>query len=224
MAILAYSPVLHLVESHVAIYKIYVLKNPFTKEIFYVGQTLQEIETRLYGHIKDTETNKQKSTYIQAILDQGAKPEIEAIETIQGTCYIDKLILNEREKYWIRYYKSAGCTLLNIASMGENGKCAEYHSYLSSLKKGQTSWHYYYCGKTRGGVKVYDEKRLMADGFRLPIEKSAPKSYEPVYDEGYNPWYNDRFLKMIGRINAYNDTQYDFCYKDTDPNFYDDDY
>jgi len=38
-------------ESYVGIYSIYVLKNPFTDEIFYVGQTAKNLNARLAGHI-----------------------------------------------------------------------------------------------------------------------------------------------------------------------------
>lgn len=55
-----YSPTLPLIESHVGIYKIYVLVNPFTEKVFYVGQTMQELTTRLNGHIAESYSNLEK--------------------------------------------------------------------------------------------------------------------------------------------------------------------
>ena len=162
---LAYSPTIGLVESHVGIYKIYVLRNPITEEIFYVGQTMQPLETRLSGHISETGANRDKINYIKSILETGQKPIIEVIETISTKCYIDTMAVNEREIYWIRYHKSLGCNLLNKAATAPDTKCREFHGYLSAIKKGETSWHYYYCGKTAGGYEVYDEAKIKADGF-----------------------------------------------------------
>ena len=155
--ILAYNPTLGLIESYVGIYKIYILRNPITEEIFYVGQTKMPLEVRLSGHISETGANREKINYIQAILGAGQKPIIEAIETIATTCYIDTMAVNEREIYWIRYHKSLGCNLFNKAATAPDTKCREYHGYLSAIKNGETSWHYYYCGKTAAG---YDAERV----------------------------------------------------------------
>lgn len=224
MGILAYNPLIHLVNSHVAIYKIYVLKNPFTEDIFYVGQTLQELETRLSGHYNDKESNKKKAEYIQGIISQGGNVIIEAVETIKGTCYVDKMALNERERYWMRYYKALGCDLLNILGARENSDYKAYQNYLTCIKRGEASWHYYYCGETIRGEKVYDEDRLKADGFSFPKDTLPSISNEFCEEGEYNPWNNERFIVKIGYRNKIDDYSYVPCYKDTDPNYYDDDY
>lgn len=219
MPMIAYNPTLCLVESHVASYKIYILKNPITNEIFYVGQTVNDLSERLAGHIAETGANRDKIHYIKNIIDQGGRPIIQEIETIHTTCYIDKASVNEREMYWIRYYRGIGCTLLNIA----NPRNYEYQTYLSSLKKGETKWHYYYCGKTYGGHEVYDERKLKADGFKFP-ESTTREVADPSYS-GYNPWQNERFIKKNGYRISYDDPfSYVPCYNDTNPDFYDDDY
>ena len=110
---LPYSPTLALVDSHVGISKIYVLKNPFTEDVFYVGQTMQELNLRLAGHIAETGANRDKIHYIKNIIANGEKPIIQAIEVIPTKCYIDKMLVNEREYYWIKFYKTKGCNLLN---------------------------------------------------------------------------------------------------------------
>lgn len=171
---MAYSPTLVLKESYVALYKIYILKNPFSGEVFYVGQTLQELQTRLTGHIHQSgDVNQQKNEYVADIISKGAKPIIEAIETIPGTCRIDKALVNDREIYWIKYYKSSGIRLLNIASTHDDAECREYKDYLRSIKAGQGHYNYYYCGTTYGGHEVYDERKMQADGFSLPPEESS---------------------------------------------------
>lgn len=172
---LAYTPTLALSESWVALYKIYVLKNPFTNEVFYVGQTKMELSTRLTGHVHESGvSNKPKYEYIQSMVDAGKRPIIEEIETISGTCYIDKMFVNEREIFWVKYFKSRGIKLLNSAIMHDTAECYEYKAYLKSIKVGESSYHYYYCGKTHAGYEVYDERKMKADGFCLPIPDPIP--------------------------------------------------
>jgi hypothetical protein len=173
---LPYSPTLALSESWVKVYKIYVLKDPFTDEIFYVGQTYQEIATRLSGHINEPETvNPAKKERIRQILERGGKPKIEEIETIPGTCYADKLFVNDREIFWVKVYKSRGVKLLNIASSHSEAECKEFKVYRRSVEVGQHDYRYYYCGKTYGGHEVYDEKKMHIDGFVLSPGEQEPK-------------------------------------------------
>lgn len=196
---LAYSPTVGLIESHVGIYKIYILRNPSNEEIFYVGQTKMLLETRLSGHISETGANRDKINYIKAILEAGQKPIIEAIETIATTCYIDTMAVNEREIYWIRYHKSLGCNLLNKAATAPDTKCREYHGYLTAIKRGETSWHYYYCGTTAGGYKVYDEAKLKADGFVMRDKpKPVVSTEKPRKEYPYNPFEYQKSRIKIG--------------------------
>jgi hypothetical protein len=221
-SMIPYSPTLALQESYVLIYKIYILKDPITQSIFYVGQTYSELQTRLNGHISGNSGNEEKQALIKSIIDRGEKPIIEAVETIMGFCYIDKMLVNEREIYWIKYYKSQGVKLLNSALMNDDAECREYKTYLRAIQNRQTSYHYYYCGQTYGGVKVYDEKKLNADGFKLPTTTSQP--YD-AHDECYNPWNNPRWREKIGNKRFEGDDYtYEFVYRDTDPKYYDEDY
>lgn len=194
---LAYSPTIHLVESHAACYKIYILINPITDEIFYVGQTILSLQERLYGHLNQTgSSNREKINYIKEILNQDRKPVIKEVETIHTRCYIDKASVNERENYWIKYYRSIGCRLFNIA----NPKNYEYQNYLSSIKKGETSYHYYVCGKTAGGYEVYDEQKLKADGFvfRQYLQEIAEEEIDYKYHHHYNPLEYDKYRIKMG--------------------------
>lgn len=180
--ILAYSTELNLVESFVATYHIYVLKNPITNEIFYVGKTVKELNSRLSGHISDSGNGTEKGTIIQQILESGNKPVIEAIETMNGICYIDKVKWSQREYFWINHYKQKGCNLTNIAGMKEDAANREYQGYLNALKTKESYWHYYYCGKTKYGIKVYDEEKLNEDGFYFDnneIDMTPEQVYHP---------------------------------------------
>jgi hypothetical protein len=173
---IAYSPTLVLRESYVALYKIYVLKNPISGEVFYVGQTLQELQTRLAGHIHESgDVNAAKNEYIKGLIRNGSKPTIETIEAIQATCLIDKSLVNEREIYWIKYYKSIGVKLYNIANTHDEAECRDYKNYLRSIMAGEGSYSYYFCGTTFGGHEVYDERKMRADGFELSPVDPLPR-------------------------------------------------
>lgn len=203
-----YNPVLPLQGSYVAIYKIYVLKDPLTQDIFYVGQTEQELQIRLSGHLNESRgVNPRKREKIDSIVGRGEKPLIESVEVIRGTCYIDKMMVNEREIHWVKFYKLQGVELLNAALMANDAECKEYKTYLKSIQKGESSYRYYYCGKTYGGHPVYDENRMNADGFRFPDQKKEVL-ITPA-DEGIP---EEDFVEKH---------TYHPCYRDTDPHLYD---
>lgn len=197
----AYTPDIELVQSHVATYHIYVLKHPVTNEIFYVGKTTKDLRTRLSGHLSDSGDGSEKGTYIKTIFETGEKPIIEAVETLHGTCYLDKMKFSEREYYWMKYFKDKGCPLTNRIGLEENAGSNEYQAYLKTVARRETSWHYYYVGKTKFGVEVYDEERINEDGFTMPEDKGSmnptvehhslhiPKlTYHPCYDDEHKDY------------------------------------
>ncbi len=85
-------------------YYIYVLKDPDTQLVRYIGKT-GDIKQRFRGHIYEATHSdysdspcSHKNNWIRKIIDSGKMPIIEAIEEITyERC-------NEREKYWISYF------------------------------------------------------------------------------------------------------------------------
>jgi hypothetical protein len=90
---------------------IYILKNPDTNEIRYVGQT-NDIKRRLDRHIQNSRNFKDKRHISNWIRSLSNKPILEIVET----CTYN--IRNEREQYWINYYKSIGYDLCNHSKGG----------------------------------------------------------------------------------------------------------
>ena len=96
--------------------KIYILKDPITEQIRYVGQTRKELIDRLYRHWRDRRQNKNKNNYtanwICKLWDlHKVKPIIILIESnIQN-----QILLNIREKYWISFFKEKGNKLTNTS-------------------------------------------------------------------------------------------------------------
>lgn len=204
MSILPYTPDLQLVESMIATNYVYVLKDPTeNNEVFYVGKTIKDLKVRLSGHLSDSGGDSEKGKRIQLILDRGEKPVIEAIETIYCSCYIDKIKILEREHFWIRYYLGNAAPLTNVMGGDGNGKSLEYQIYLEDVRKNNLKWHYYYCGKTKFGINVYDEEKMNDDGFRFPSSNEhdmTPKenrNYVHVTEISYHYIYDDENTDYI---------------------------
>lgn len=108
--------------------KIYVLKDPETLEIRYVGQTIQRLDRRMSTHIYDAlyrnngNYNIPKCNWFRKLFKQDKYPIIECIEEVE------RHILDEREIYWIKYFKNNGCKLLNLTD-GGNGVCKNIQEY-----------------------------------------------------------------------------------------------
>lgn len=196
MSMIAYTPDLELVDSYKATYHIYVLKNPISNEVFYVGKTTKDLKVRLSGHLSDTGITTEKGQYLLSLHEKGEKPIIESVETIYGVCYLDKMKANQREYFWIKFYKDNGSPLTNKVGIEDGSANLEYQGYLNSINKRESSWHYYYCGKTKYGIKVYDEEKLIEDGFKFPEDKSnMMPSYEEMEEQKeritYHKIYDD---------------------------------
>ena len=95
---------------------IYTLKHPDTLEVRYVGKTVRSLSRRLGNHIANAKGNKHNrhlSNWILNILKENKKPIIELLETCQSD------IWQEREQYWIKYYKELGFDLKNMTNGGD---------------------------------------------------------------------------------------------------------
>lgn len=81
--------------------KIYLLKDPDTNKIKYVGKTVQKLKYRLSGHISASKRRRTSyvNCWIYSLIKNNKKPIIELIEEVSQD------IWEEREKFWISYYK-----------------------------------------------------------------------------------------------------------------------
>lgn len=100
---------------------IYCLKDGLTGEIRYVGKTTQKISRRLSAHLRDKNVCH-KTNWIRSL---NGKISIEEIEV----CSIDTW--QEREKFWIKFYKDKGFRLTN---QREGGGGVAFHSQFSREK------------------------------------------------------------------------------------------
>lgn len=101
-------------------YLFYVLQDPQTNEIGYVGMTTEVPSVRLSKHVSEamkTDRHSPKNVWIRELIDKGVKPLINQIEVSGFATFADAGI---REQYWIAKYKEDGHPLRN-ATIGGPG-------------------------------------------------------------------------------------------------------
>jgi len=93
---------------------IYMLVDPFTDEIRYVGKAVYP-KDRLKDHLKDT-SDTHKVHWIQSVIRKGAVPIMVLLETIEGSA---DWSWQEAEKRWIAKFKAMGAGLVNSTDGGD---------------------------------------------------------------------------------------------------------
>lgn len=92
---------------------IYCLIDPRTKEIRYVGKTINP-ERRLRKHLIDTERNH-RVNWIRSVLNDGIRPVLEVLERCSEDAW------REAERFWISYLRFLGARLTNSIDGGNGG-------------------------------------------------------------------------------------------------------
>lgn len=110
--------------------KIYQLVDPRNNEVRYVGKTQRTLTERLSGHMCLIERNY-KRNWIKSLINDGLKAKIELLEICEESNW------QEREKFWISFYKNCGARLTNLTDGGQ-GNQNQYFSKKSQKKKSNT--------------------------------------------------------------------------------------
>lgn len=95
---------------------IYSLVNPIDNSIFYIGKS-NNPNRRVISHVSSAfreHKNKRKSNLIFEILNAGLYPDVKIIEEIDDSEW------EEKERYYISYYRNNGINLLNKLPGGEH--------------------------------------------------------------------------------------------------------
>ena len=112
-------------------YIIYKLTNTINNK-FYIGKTTKTLDIRFSRHVKSSKKNNIKNSAIHlAMKKYGVNNFI--IEEIDTALTIKEL--NEKEKYWISYYReSCSDKMYNIANGGDGGAtCNGYTWYTDGV-------------------------------------------------------------------------------------------
>jgi len=101
------------------IYYFYTLRSEdFPEEIRYVGVTTETLKQRFSEHKYKATSEKYRSQPVHKWMYSKFKQNIDV-----QICYLDECdssMWQEREKYWIKFYKDVGAKLLNL-QLGGNG-------------------------------------------------------------------------------------------------------
>lgn len=97
--------------------QIYVLIDPLTSKIRYVGRTTTDLKVRLNGHISKAKKGKtHKDNWIKGLLKLKLKPKIKLFKVVSGWNYS-----HEYEKALITKSLEFGFSLVNLDDRGEGG-------------------------------------------------------------------------------------------------------
>lgn len=93
---------------------IYVLVDPISQEVRYVGKTIKCLSDRLRVHIWAAKRGNKthRCNWIRSLLNAGLEPAIREIEMVDGDWAA-------REQFWIAKFKSEGVRLTNATAGGE---------------------------------------------------------------------------------------------------------
>lgn len=121
---------------------IYVLADPLSCKVRYIGITCQELKERLGNHIHDAlyspETNYHKSNWIKKLLSKGQKPVIRRLCTVSSRKEAEEL-----EKVLIARYKDSH-NLVNISE--GNGEFTSKGQHSASIFNSKRVYVYNYDG------------------------------------------------------------------------------
>jgi hypothetical protein len=94
---------------------IYALIDPRTHELRYIGQTGRSLPARLTRHIRTAKdgTRAHMGAWIRGMLADGVSPELVVVEE-----HPNEQAADEAEQFWIEYFRSIGCRLVNRAIGG----------------------------------------------------------------------------------------------------------
>jgi hypothetical protein len=106
--------------------KIYGLVDPQTQELRYVGKTVTSLVKRRDAHFTGVKRAAKITRKVAWLLTLGgARPEVFEIESVGDQNW------KESEKFWLAYYRSIGCDLVNESLGGAGGGALGKHWNLS---------------------------------------------------------------------------------------------
>jgi hypothetical protein len=144
--------------------KIYILRDPITNQIRYVGKTIGTLKQRLSNHLSSARSgryNNYTTNWLKSLINKDLNPKIELVEES-----IDLESWENLEKTWIGIFKNIGCNLTN-STEGGIGNQNQYFSKDSQIKKSNSLK-----AKIRTGEISYKEKGIKISAALKGIKRS----------------------------------------------------
>lgn len=99
---------------------VYILSDPRSGEIRYVGMTRKTIDARLRRHLVSESDQRNGRTYrarwVQSLKRLGLRPHVALVQAVPGDSG------GAAERYWIAYFRSVGCPLTNGSDGGDGSR------------------------------------------------------------------------------------------------------
>lgn len=142
---------------------IYVLKDPETGEVRYVGKTKLTLEQRLKQHLR-RKTKDHKGCWVESLKTKNLIPVMESIERVSDETWV------AREMYWIQYYKELDAKLVNSNDGGEgsHNPTAEVRAKMSAAQKGKK-----FSAEHRAKIASAAKNRSMSPESRAKLSAAA---------------------------------------------------
>ena len=149
---------------------VYLAENKTTRKV-YVGQTCQSLEERKYMHVYDSKGGS-ALIFHKALRKYG----IESFEWKQIDAACSKEELDEKEKYWIKFYKSTDRSFGYNQTEGGTGGAQRDPAVLEKMsrnRKGIPAWN-------RGIPRTEEEKLAISESHKGQVawNKGIPMSEE----------------------------------------------
>jgi len=174
---------------------IYVLLDPRTNEIRYLGKT-NDTKERLYGHIYEKGKLGHKYKWIQQLKKNGLKPIIEVLD----------IVPKEEEEFWEKHYisllKSWGIRLTNFTDGGNNPPVVRFFGkdnvFVKNKKVREKILAINNNRKGKTYIELYGEEK--ADELKkLKSEKFSGEN-NPMFDKKHSKETRDKISKkLIGK-------------------------
>lgn len=141
---------------------IYKLVDPRDSLVRYVGKT-NNLKRRLWQHYYDNkEAKTPKRKWIKELLELGLEPVLDICERVESAW-------QEREKFWIKYYKDLGHPLTNISDGGFGGNLVRVprsKEWCENISKSNT-------GKKRS----LESKKRISNALKGRVSPNKSKKY-----------------------------------------------
>jgi len=142
---------------------IYILIDPKTNKVRYVGQTTKKLQQRLSAHINKARNtpNKttHKNTWIKSLIKENLKPIIQLIDIVSDDEW------KEKEKYYIKKYRESGDELLNLSEGGDSGSMPGGRRVWES-QDDYDNWRNKISESLKKRIITEEERKLMAERCR----------------------------------------------------------
>jgi predicted GIY-YIG superfamily endonuclease len=164
---------------------IYILKDPITNEVRYVGKSNNPKRRLTYHLDKKRGLGTHKRNWLNSL---SSKPILEIIKEVS----IDEW--QKYEKFYIEYYLSIGCKLVN---WGDGGEGLTYGNQ-TSFKKGHSGRKIVVITKDGELFKEFDSGKMLSEYF----DKVGNGGFYQVLKKnrrffvGYNYLYYDEYINM----------------------------